>query len=162
MVGWWVGIDFAHPYPAVSVPCSYFCLLRFLDVKVLKYFSRSFSHARLTTPTNLPRGDDEIPVELEWSGNDIPEPPDVAAFYAQVGWDVVNEGVRRISGGRNAPHRIVYGPARGAGGGSSGWIPSERVQEQLHVWGGQPSPGLARQYATTRMGDRGVGIPLKN
>lgn len=145
-------------------------------MEILTYFPRSFyapfSRARLATPTPPhvpsflfcltypPRGDDDIPVELEWSGNDIPDPPDVAAFYAQVGWDVVNEGVRRISGGRNAPHRIVHGTARGAGGGGGGWIPSERVQEQLHVWGGQPPPGLARQYATTRLGDRGVGIVL--
>lgn len=157
VVGWWMGRDFAPPYLTVSSPCSYFCLLWFLCVKILTCFPRSFSRAQLATPP-LPRGDDEIPVELEWSGNDIPDPPDVAAFYAQVGWDVVNEGVRRISGGRNAPHRIVHGTARGAGGGGGGWIPSERVQEQLHVWGGQPSPGLARQYATTRLGDRGVSI----
>lgn len=48
----------------------------------------------------------------------------------------------------------------GAGGGDMGgndaWIRGAS-QEQLSVWGVQPPPGLARQYATTRHADRGAG-----
>lgn len=39
-------------------------------------------------------------------------------------------------------------------GSNDPWIRGA-AQDQLSVWGVQPPPGLARQYATTRHGDRG-------
>ena len=119
----------------------------------------------LLTPT-LPgtrilrcRGDEEIPVELDWGTEDMFEPPDLAAIYAQVGWDGTG-GIQRAAGGRSGAHRLLHGGAGAGGreGGGGGWIPGDGIHEHLHVWGGQAPPGLARQYATTRVGDRGVGM----
>lgn len=89
-------------------------------------------------------------------------PQDLGAIYAQVGWDAggaAGAGAGGAGGGRST-HRIIHHGAGAGGGrdGGEGWIARGGAHEHLHVWGVQPPPGLTRQYATTRHGERAGGM----
>lgn len=114
--------------------------------------------------------------ELDWGAEDGLAYQDLGAIYAQVGWDpgamggpveaaaagVGGRGPGAGAGAGAGMHRVVHhNHGGGAGGGGrdpgEGWFARGGNQDQMHVWGVQPAPGLARQYATTRHGERGGG-----
>lgn len=116
--------------------------------------------------------------ELDWGAEDGLAYQDMGAIYAQIGWDTgarsgaVEAAAAGSVGGRGAGagagagmHRVIHHNHGGGGGGGGGgrdggegWFTRGATQDQMHVWGVQPAPGLARQYATTRHGERGGAL----
>lgn len=122
-----------------------------------------------------------MPPELDWGVEEAFTRQDLGAIYAQVGWDRNPQvGWDRNSGGGSAAAAGAAGLAAtvaawsgspgGAGGihpfahqfdsteaaGNDGWLRGS-AEEQLRLFGVQSPPGLARQYATTRHGERAGG-----
>lgn len=105
---------------------------------------------------------------MDWGDADdmLVAPQDLGAIYAQVGWDpgAAGGGGRTVAvaggGGRRGIPPTFQQAGRGGGvgvDGGEGWIARGAAAEQLSLWGVQPPPGLARQYAT-RHGDRAAGV----
>lgn len=122
-------------------------------------------------PPSKRRGpDDGMPQDIDWGDSDdlFGNAQDVGAFYAQVGWDpgaaaaAGGGGTIAVAGGGGGGRRgvpQVFQQAGGGGGGDGGeaWVARGAQTDHLSMWGVQPPPGLARQYAT-RHGDRAGGM----
>lgn len=115
-------------------------------------------------------GEDEISPEVDWGSEEGFTRQDLGAIYAQGGWDPANMGgaagaavaaaAAAAAGGdpgaSGGIHPFIHRLGAGDAGGRDGWIRGP-AQDHLSVWGVQAPPGLARQYATTRNGERGTG-----
>lgn len=103
--------------------------------------------------------DDDIHPDLDWT-EDAFSPQDLDAIYSQVAWEpAMGGGTRTGAGGAGAGggiHSFVHHLAPSDMTANDPWMRGA-AQEQLSAWGVQAPPGLARQYATTRHGDRGTG-----
>lgn len=103
--------------------------------------------------------DDDIPPDLDWSAEEGFSAQDLGTIYAQVGWEpaaAAAGGGGTAGGAGGGIHPFVHHLGGGELGAGDTWIRGV-AQDQLSVWGVQPPPGLSRQYATTRHGDRGAG-----
>ncbi|CAM9634862.1 unnamed protein product, partial [Sphacelaria rigidula] len=112
--------------------------------------------------------DDDMPPELDWGADETFTRQYIGAINAQEGWDAGHLGgaagaaaaVAVAAAGGGGPvgaaaiHTFAHHLGPGDVTGNEGWLRGS-AEDQLRLWGVQPPPGLARQYATTRHGDRG-------
>lgn len=162
--------------PSIRMSCPFSRTESLTTTRFGWFFPSSFHGLfLLSTPPSMPparrycRGpDDVMPQDVDWGDSDdlLGNAQDMGAFYAQVGWEpgaaAGGGGTIAVAGGgggggrRGVPQ--VFQQAGGGGDGSEAWVArGATAAEQLSMWGVQPPPGLARQYAT-RHGDRTGGM----